>query len=211
MTGGSEMWERLSVATIVLSPFAGLYALGWLGYEATYRWGLKRPSAPHHPVVCVGNLTVGGTGKTPTTRYLAELLLGMGREVVASCSGYGSAAAEAAQVAPMGPLSAHTWGDEAALLRYSLPEVPLIVGRRRVLAAELCHQHYPRAVLLMDDGFQHLPLAKDVAIVLDPPRRNRLCLPAGPYREPRLGGRIGSQDSACAAPTWCFRVSLNWS
>lgn len=181
------MWEGFSLATFVLSPFSALYALGWLAYEGAYRFGLKRPAAPHHPVVCVGNLTVGGTGKTPTTRYLASILAGMGRSVAISCSGYGSPAAEAARVAPAGPLSAHEWGDEAALLRHWLPEIPLIVGRRRVLAAELCRERFPESVLLLDDGFQHLPLAKDIAIVLDPPRRNRLCLPAGPYREPRTG------------------------
>lgn len=187
MARSSEMWESLSIATVMLAPFSALYAAGWLAYEATYRLGLKRAISPHRPVICVGNLTVGGTGKTPTTLYLAKLLADIGRSVVISCSGYGSPASEAARVAPPGELSAHDWGDEAALFRSQLPEVPLVVGRRRVLAAELCHAHFPGSVLLLDDGFQHLPLRKDLSIVLDPPRRNRLCLPAGPYREPRGG------------------------
>lgn len=105
--------------------------------------------------------------------------------MVISTSGYGSPSAEAAQIAPDGPLDAAKWGDEAALLRLSLPDTPLIVGRRRTLAAELCQQAFPESLLLLDDGFQHLPLAKDVTIVLDPPSPNPSCLPAGPYREPR--------------------------
>jgi tetraacyldisaccharide 4'-kinase len=54
-----------------------------------------------------------------------------------------------------------------------------------VLAAELCHREFPDAVLLMDDGFQHLPLRKHLSLILDPERGNPRCLPAGPYREPR--------------------------
>jgi tetraacyldisaccharide 4'-kinase len=72
------------------------------------------------------------------------------------------------------------------MLRELVPDVPLVVGRRRVLAAELVHDSFPGAVLLMDDGFQHLPLAKDISILIeDPFSKNQHCLPAGPYREPR--------------------------
>ncbi len=104
--------------------------------------------------------------------------------MVIGCSGYGSPASEKASLAPDGELSAARWGDEAALLRQLLRDVPLIVGRGRVVAASLCHEHFPNAVLLMDDGLQHLPLAKDLSIVLDPVGKNHKCLPAGPYREP---------------------------
>jgi tetraacyldisaccharide 4'-kinase len=118
------------------------------------------------------------------TLHVCDLIRALGRSVVVSCSGYGSPASEAARLAPDGPLRASEWGDEAALLRELRPDLPLIVGRRRVLAAEICAAKFPDAVLLLDDGFQHLPLAKDLTIVLDPPTSNRRCLPAGPYREP---------------------------
>jgi tetraacyldisaccharide 4'-kinase len=73
------------------------------------------------------------------------------------------------------------------MLRWFLPDVPIVVGRRRVLAAEIVAREHPDAVLVMDDGFQHLPLKKHVSILLDPERpRNTHCLPAGPYREPRF-------------------------
>ncbi|HVT13949.1 MAG TPA: tetraacyldisaccharide 4'-kinase [Fimbriimonadaceae bacterium] len=183
-----ELWTgsgfKAGLCRTLLTPASWLYALGWQGYLAVYRLGIKMAREPHSPVVCIGNLQVGGTGKTPVTLHVAEVLRGTGRDVVVSCSGYGSPASEAARLAPAGPLDAGEWGDEAALLRWLQPDLPLIVGRRRVLAGEICHREFPDAVLLMDDGFQHLPLRKHVSIVLDPPVPNRRCLPAGPYREP---------------------------
>jgi tetraacyldisaccharide 4'-kinase len=185
----SEVWEaRAPAARLVraaLTPASWLYAAGWTGYLAAYRLGLKRPAEPHRPVVCVGNLVVGGSGKSPFALYLADLLRSMGRPVALSCSGYGSPAAEGARIAPPGPLDPAEWGDEPAMHRWIAPELPLIVGRRRVLAAELCREQMPDHMLLMDDGFQHLPIRKHLSIVLDPDRTNRSCLPAGPYREPR--------------------------
>ncbi len=184
----SDVWEGdalpARLVRTALWPASVLYGLGWQTYAALYRTGLKKAKAPHHPVVCIGNLVAGGTGKSPVTVLVAETLLVLGHDVVISASGYGSPASEAARLAPEGPLKAKEWGDEPAMIRQLLPGVPLIVGRRRVLAAEICHREFPNAVLLMDDGFQHLPLHKDVSILLDPPRRNHFCLPAGPYREP---------------------------
>lgn len=183
----SELWEGQTfgakLARTLLTPASWLYAAGWQAYLGIYRLGLKKAQKPHSPILCIGNLVSGGSGKTPVTLHITSLL---DREVVVSCSGYGSPASEAARVAPEGPLSAAEWGDEAALFRWLKPDLPLIVGRRRVLAAQLCHEHFPSAVLLMDDGFQHLPLAKDLTIILDPETPpNKRCLPAGPYREPR--------------------------
>lgn len=164
-----------------LAPLSWLYGGGWRLYRALYDYGIKRPTEPHRPVICVGNLTVGGTGKTPIVAYLAHQL----PQVIISCSGYGSPKAEAATLAPEGELDAAEWGDEAALLRDLCPGVPLIVGRRRTLAAEIAHKEAPSAVLIMDDGFQHLPLRHHLSLLVRPsPDTNRRCLPAGPYREP---------------------------
>jgi len=190
----SELWEGpafgAKLARTLLTPASWLYAAGWQTYLGVYRLGLKKAKKPHTPIVCVGNLVSGGSGKTPVTLRIAELLRSQGRPVVVSCSGYGSPAAEAARIAPEGPLRAAEWGDEAAMFRWLQPDLPLIVGRRRVLAAQLCHERFPDAILLMDDGFQHLPLAKDLTIVLDPKEpKNSRCLPAGPYREPRSNRR----------------------
>ena len=154
-----------------------------------YTTGLKDAKAPHRRVLCVGNLRVGGTGKSPLVNCLYELLTALGHQVVIGCSGYGSPASEGAKIAPEGPLLASVWGDEPAMFRLLRPEAPLIVGRARVQAAELAHTNWPDSVLLMDDGFQHLPLKKRCSIVLDAPGGNPFCLLAGPYREPRRNRR----------------------
>lgn len=190
-----EVWfgttPMASLLRAALTPASWLYAFGWRCYAATYRFGFKRAAEPHRPVVCIGNLVVGGAGKTPATIVVAGMLAKLGEQVVISASGYGSPRSEAATLAPDGPLAAADWGDEPAMLRDLLPGIPLIVGRRRVLAAQLAHDHFPNAVLLMDDGFQHLPLRKHITVVLDSDRpRNTRCLPAGPYREPRRNLRL---------------------
>jgi len=185
-----EVWAGSNTGAralrLLATPASWLYALGWQAYLATYSLGLKKAKSPHRPVMCVGNLVVGGSGKSPVTMHIAKVLQDMGREVVIGCSGYGSPKAEAASLAPDGPLSASEWGDEPAMIRWLLPSTPIVVGRRRVLAAALVHERYPNSVLLMDDGFQHLPLAKQLSLVLDETDPlNARCLPAGPYREPR--------------------------
>jgi tetraacyldisaccharide 4'-kinase len=186
----SEVWHSSSVAArltrAALTPASYLYALGWQTYLKMYDLGFKKPSEPHYPVICVGNLQVGGTGKTPVTLAIAKFLKQAGRELVVSCSGYGSPRSEGATLAPAGELKASEWGDEGAMMRWLIPDLKLVVGRNRVEAARLVHEHCPNATMLMDDGFQHLPLKKHLTIVLDPEQpTNRLCLPAGPYREPR--------------------------
>ncbi len=173
---------KYAAARVALLPLSWLYALGWTCYRAFYDLGIKKAKQPHRPILCIGNLTVGGSGKTPLTVFVARTLAEMGHQVMISCSGYGAPRSEGATLAPDGLLDPREWGDEAALLRSLLPGVPLIVGRARVLAAQLASDG---TILLMDDGFQHLPLRKTASILVDPPSSNRACLPAGPYREPR--------------------------
>lgn len=184
-----EFWESRAVGPVLgriaLLPLAGLYAIGWESYLAWYKLGFKRAKMPHPRTLCIGNLVVGGVGKTPTVVLIAKELLARGHEVVISSSGYGGPMSTGAQLAPDGPILASAWGDEPALFREELPNVPIIVGRDRLAAATIAGEQFRNSILLMDDGFQHLPVAKRVSVVLDPPRRNRLCLPAGPYREPR--------------------------
>jgi tetraacyldisaccharide 4'-kinase len=186
-----DIWFGQSVAAkvarVALLPLSGVYALGMAGYRAMYRLGIKRAQKPHKKIVCVGNLVAGGSGKTPVTIHIAQNLCDLGFKVVLGCSGYGSPRSEAASLAPDGALNSAEWGDEPSEIRDALPWVPIIVGRRRVLAAEICARHFPDSILLMDDGFQHLPLAKDITIVLDRGvHGDRLPFPAGPCRETRL-------------------------
>jgi tetraacyldisaccharide 4'-kinase len=185
-----DVWYPKSLAASLvrtaLIPASWLYSLGWTGYRSLYQFSIKKSAHPHFPIVCIGNLVVGGLGKTPLTMAVAKLLRQAGYKVVIGCSGYGSPRAEAATVAPDGELDPAEWGDEPTMIRWLMPDVPIIVGRRRVLAAELAAKHFGDHVLLMDDGMQHLPLRKDIVIALDEEHpKNCFCLPAGPYREPR--------------------------
>ena len=190
------MWESRNLSArlvrLVLAPASLLYAAGWTAYEAVYRLGFKQPQEPHRPVVCIGSLRAGGSGKTPFALYVCRLLAEAGRQVVLSASGYRSPRSNGAAWAPDGPLVASEWGDEAAMARWLYPNLPLIVGRDRVEAAWVCHAHSPDAVLVLDDGYQHLPLKKHLSIVLDPRTSNGLCLPAGPFRQPRT--RLSTSD-----------------
>ena len=78
----SELWESKAfgpkLARICLLPLSWIYASGWQFYRATYRMGIKKASHPTSPIVCIGNLTVGGSGKTPVTLFVADLLLELG-------------------------------------------------------------------------------------------------------------------------------------
>jgi tetraacyldisaccharide 4'-kinase len=186
-----ELWESPGIAARAaragLFPASLLYSVGWESYLATYRLGIKKPVEPHSRVICIGNLQAGGIGKTPLTLAIARFFMERGIPVVVSSSGYGSPKSQDASFAPRGELIASQWGDEAAMMRWLEPELKLVVGRNRVSAASLIHREEPDSVMLMDDGFQHLPLRKHLSIVLDPVNPpNRLCLPAGPYREPRI-------------------------
>ncbi|MDX2066432.1 MAG: tetraacyldisaccharide 4'-kinase [Fimbriimonadaceae bacterium] len=183
------VWEssdlRSRLIRAALMPLSGLYAFGWWCYLTWYRLGFKRAQTAHRRTIVVGNLVAGGAGKTPFTIALVQTLGELGESVAISTSGYGGPKSRGAHLAPDGPLRADEWGDEPAMLRTLLPDVPIIVGRGRLAASQLALRHFPDRVLVMDDGFQHLPVVKQLSIVLDPPRRNRHCLPAGPYREPR--------------------------
>lgn len=181
--GKSWGWVAVRYALV---PLSWLYASAWLLYRLLYAARIKQARHPHWAIVCIGNLTVGGSGKTPLVLHMIDLLRSIGREVVVSCSAYGSPAQHGAQMAPPGELDPEAWGDEPSMIRWLRPETPIICGRDRVKAAEICSQKQPKAVLLLDDGYQHLPLRKDISVVIeDPDPANVFCLPAGPYREPR--------------------------
>lgn len=178
-------WKPI-VGRIVLLPLTAFYSLAWSFYLLIYRYGIKRSVAPHPRILCVGNLTAGGSGKTPITIFVIDCLVQLGFKPVVSCSGYGSPKSEAASISPYGPLEPQEWGDEPSEIRDLRPSVPIVVGRRRVLAAELIGKEYSDSVLVLDDGFQHLPLTKHVSIVLDAlDPANAFPFPSGPYREPR--------------------------
>ena len=184
------------------APFwvrAGLSPL-WLasqGYRAAasahrmgYTSGVRRRRRLPCPVVSIGNLTLGGTGKTPLTEWTAQWYQRQGWRVAVLSRGYGGEATEQPQVvsAGGGPLTDwRTAGDEAYLLARRLPGVSVLVGRDRYASGLYACERFGAQVLVLDDGFQHHALHRDCDIVLidaSNPFGHGALLPRGTLREP---------------------------
>jgi tetraacyldisaccharide 4'-kinase len=150
--------------------------------NALYDRGVLATHALEGPVVSVGNVSVGGSGKTPFVILLGELLRARGIQFDILTRGYGRASSGAAVVHPEG--SAREFGDEPLLMARRL-QAPVVVGEDRYEAGMLAERKYGPRLHLLDDGFQHRQLARDFDIVLLTPddARDRL-LPAGRLREP---------------------------
>lgn len=173
----------------LLSVFTGGYR-GLLGTrDWLYTRGVLKSRALPCPVVSVGNLTVGGTGKTPAVELAVETLLSLGYRPAIVSRGYGRRTSGVQVVADAASirLDAEDGGDEPFLLARRLPGVPVVVGSNRYDAARHAVERFGVTAIVMDDGFQHRTLKKDLEIVMarasDPWGNGRL-LPAGPLREP---------------------------
>jgi len=177
-------WYRLTALSVLLMPLSLIFcALVKLRYTL-YRLGVIRSTRLPVPVIVVGNITVGGTGKTPLVIWLANFLRQAGHRPGIVTRGYrGNSRTWPVAVTPQTP--AERVGDEAVLLaRHS--GCPVFAGSDRVAAARL-HVEQGCNMIISDDGLQHYRLRRDLEIaVIDSKRRfgNRLCLPAGPLREP---------------------------
>ena len=150
--------------------------------NALYDRGVLPARRLERPVVSIGNLSVGGSGKTPFVLLLGTLLKQLGILFDVLSRGYGRRTRGAAVVDPGG--SPHEFGDEPLLIARKL-QVPVIVGEERFEAGRLAEERFPSRLHLLDDGFQHRALARDFDIVLVTPEdaHDRL-LPAGRLREP---------------------------
>ncbi|MSR45913.1 MAG: tetraacyldisaccharide 4'-kinase [Planctomycetes bacterium] len=152
---------------------SALYGTGRALHRALYRGGLKRKQRLPALVVSVGNLVAGGVGKTPFCAWLAEALLSRGLRVMVLARGYGRARGA-------------KWNDEGEWLARRLPAVRVVQAPDRARAAASALAAAPVDVVLLDDGFQHEPLARDLDVVLVDARvpfANGHLLPRGPLRE----------------------------
>ncbi|HUI40406.1 MAG TPA: tetraacyldisaccharide 4'-kinase [Terriglobia bacterium] len=174
----------------VLRPLSRLYGVGAAMRGAAYRRGWLRRRRLNHPVISVGNLTAGGTGKTPLVRWIVERLQARGFRPAILTRGYRRQNGPDAIVVPPKPGRApepREVGDEAAWLARELPAVPIGVSADRYTTGRLIEENYPVDVFVLDDGFQHLALGRDLdVVVLDATRgiSDREVLPAGLQREP---------------------------
>ncbi len=189
-----RQWYRDGLWEILLLPLDLLLGLlVWLR-RAAYRAGVLPSWRAPVPVVIVGNITVGGTGKTPLVLWLVDILKAQGRHPGIISRGYGGRAQAVTEVAPNS--SPEEVGDEPALM-FRRASCPIFVGRDRPAAARALLAAYPQCdVLVSDDGLQHYALQRDFEIVVVDGARlygNGAMLPVGPLREPLW--RLGSVDA----------------
>ncbi len=205
----SGRWQRLveeqppgsgpSLIRLALSAAALPYLVGLKANLAVYELRLKARSIPALPVVSVGNLSLGGTGKSTTVAYLARRLQDRGLVPAVVTRGYGRRSAEPVALVTAGqnllvdPAEA---GDEPTMLATLLPGVPLAVGKRREQALRLLRENTAAQVALLDDGFQYFRMARLADVVLLDAARTSCgerVFPAGYLREPWSHLRRASQ------------------
>lgn len=171
-------------------PFSPLYSMAMKLRSALYARHLLRRYKLEVPVISVGNLTMGGTGKTPVVSHLATFLQGQGYRPAIISRGYGGAAGNRVNVVSDENtiyLDAEQAGDEPRLLAETLPGIPVLTGIVRVLPCRHAIHAMGCDILLLDDGFQHLAVDRDINIVLFSAATlagNSRVFPGGDLREP---------------------------
>ena len=193
-----SVWARQGVLSflqwLVAVPLSLLYGLGARARSACYRLGLLRAKRLPRPVVSVGNLTVGGTGKTPTTIWLARELAKRGYNVAILSRGYKGDLKQTVvldptpETAQAGDRSELLAGDEAVMMARLFGQKVGVAKKRYDAAAQILRDG-DVDVFVLDDGFQHRELARDVDLLLLGEDSNGWLLPAGAFREPRAALR----------------------
>ena len=184
------------------TPFYGWLILGFLRgcsylYEygvrlklAMYDIGIKKKEKLDCCVISIGNITVGGTGKTPTAQKMADLIRRMGYRVVILNRGYRSHWDKEIGVVSDGNkifMTAYEAGDEAYLMAKTLPGIPVVIGKNRAITGKYAVEKLNAEVIIMDDGYQHWHLERDLDVVLVDTLNmfgNGCVLPRGMLREP---------------------------
>lgn len=167
-----------------------LYEAGvWLKLSG-YHFGILPRTQLNCCVISIGNITVGGTGKTPTAQKVALMIKKMGYRVVVLNRGYRSHWEERIGVVSDGKkifMTAYEAGDEAFLMAKQLPGIPVVIGKERAITGQFAVDKFQAEVLILDDGYQHWQLKRDLDVVLVDTLNmfgNGRILPRGTLREP---------------------------
>lgn len=195
-----EVWERKGIRGkllwLVLLPCSYLYRLGVAMRNGCYALKLFKPKSLDRPVISIGNLTVGGTGKTPSSIWLAQALQQRGFRVAILSRGYKRKHEGVVVVAPL--VSGSLYSDDAKEVAAAGDE-PFMMARLYGQTVAVAPDRYAAAqhlaterevdLYILDDGFQHRQLKRDLDIVLLGSDVSGVLLPAGPFREPARAAR----------------------
>jgi tetraacyldisaccharide 4'-kinase len=183
-----SVWMTLGLAPLWLASH--LYRGVSVGHYVSYTYGMRRSKQLPCRVISIGNLTLGGTGKTPLTMWMARWYQEQGWRVVVLSRGYGAQPATPFRVVSTGDGPLLDWrkvGDEPYLLAQSLPGIPVLIGRNRYLSGCYACDQFGAQVVILDDGFQHYALRRDLDVVLvdaSNPFGHGTLFPRGILREP---------------------------
>ncbi|MDD1620109.1 MAG: tetraacyldisaccharide 4'-kinase [Methylococcaceae bacterium] len=180
-----DAWYKEMYISAWFMPLSMIYVDAIRFRRYLYRIGVKKKTKLPVPVIIVGNITVGGTGKTPLVIWMVELLRQHGYKPGVISRGYAGTASKTPQ-AVTADSDPSLVGDEAVVLAKRC-DCPVVVGADRVAAARQLLASNVCDVIISDDGLQHYALQRDIEIVvIDGERRfgNGYCLPVGPLREP---------------------------
>lgn len=178
-------WQTVNIVSLALWPLSVIYCAIVILRRMGYQTGLLKSISVDLPVIIVGNLTVGGTGKTPLVIWLAAWLKTKGHRPGIILRGYGGQS----KIWPktvLASTSANEVGDEAVLLAHRTA-CPVVAAPDRVAAARELIDNTDCTIIISDDGLQHYRLQRDYEIAVVDGQRgygNGFCLPSGPLREP---------------------------
>jgi tetraacyldisaccharide 4'-kinase len=191
---GFGEWIQAGIPRPVLRFFSWPYGFAVLVRNALFDWQILKVRSTGVPVISVGNMTAGGTGKTPVVEFITRHCLKRGKKAAVISRGYRRESRGAVVVSDGSAVLADavSGGDEPVQIARKFPQACVVVGERRVDAAQIAVGQLGAEVLILDDGFQHRYLHRDLDIVLIDVRRyggQDLMLPAGTRREPWSGLR----------------------
>jgi tetraacyldisaccharide 4'-kinase len=171
-------------------PLSPIYSFVMANRSSLYQKGFFRQHKLEVPVISVGNLVLGGTGKTPLVHYIAKLLQQQNKKPAILSRGYKGAASGKINIVSDTTeilMNADHAGDEPRLLAEKLPGMPVITGKKRSITGRFAIDFYGVDCLILDDGFQHMSLKRDIDLVLFNAQKllgNGRVLPGGDLREP---------------------------